>query len=115
MSVNILGSFLIHCPTPIARIWARDEQLWQRYEAYAITMKATKMVYNSNTCHGGRSWPRKVVCQHLIIWGRDPTLHGVQPTPIRFISNDGGQIEGCLELLIILTFFVDLLMLHKHM
>jgi hypothetical protein len=61
-----------------------------------------------------RSWPRRVVHQHLIIWGWDPTLCGVQPTHVRFISNDIGQIEGCVELLIIFTFFVDLLMLHKH-
>ncbi len=114
MSLNKSGSFWVHCPTLATCIWAKDEKLWQREEAYAIARKSTKMVCNYNTCHGGKSWPRKVVCQHFIIWGRDPTLRGVQPTPIKFISNYIGQIEGCLGLLIILTFSVDLLMLDKH-
>jgi hypothetical protein len=114
MSLKKLVSFRVHCAIPTTRIWAKDKKFWQREEAYAIARKSAKMVCNYNTCHGGRSWPRRVVPQHLIIWGRDPTLRGVQPTPIKFISIYIGQIESCLELLIILTFYVNLLMLHKH-
>jgi hypothetical protein len=69
-----------------ARLHQRDEKMWQHEEAYVFSKRLPKMVCYCNFCHGGRTWPRKVVQQHLNTYSHDPTLHNAKLVAINVPS-----------------------------
>jgi hypothetical protein len=74
-----LGPTRVHITLNLAaRLQTRDEKLWRRKEAYANVKKLVKLTCNCNTYHGGQTWTRKVVQEHLYRYGHDPTLRNVK-------------------------------------
>ncbi len=83
MNSHRLNSLQVHGPLNLVGwLQLKDEKLWWKEEAYALS----KMLRcNCNRCDGGRTWTQKVVREHLIAFGHDPTLQNVRLGSIRVL------------------------------
>jgi hypothetical protein len=82
MPPNQLGSTRVQPLSLESQLQARDEKLWQKEKAYANAKKLSKLPFNYNVCHGGRSWTWKMVHEHLYRFGRGPTLCNIKPSHV---------------------------------